>query len=49
MGDISITTKCGKIQPFPDLICPVFEAVFTPSQQIAINESVITYKGRVSF
>ena len=41
--------------PFLDLICPVFEAAFTQSQHIAIDESVITYmymcmyKGWVSF
>ena len=49
VGDIESTTKWGKIQPFLDRICPVFEAAFTPSQQIAIDESFITYKGRVSF
>ena len=49
VGDIDGTTKRGKIQPFLDLICPAFEAAFTPAQQIAIDESVITYKGRVSF
>ena len=49
VGDIDSTTKRGKIQPFLDRICPAFEAAFTPSQQIAIDESVITYKGRVSF
>ena len=49
VGDIDSTTKWGEIQPFLDRICPAFEAAFTPSQQIAIDESVITYKGRVSF
>ena len=45
VGDNNSTTKRGKIQPFLDLICPAFEA----AQQIAIDESVITFKGRVSF
>lgn len=49
VGDTDSTTKRGKIQPFLDRICPAFEEAFTPSQQIAIDESVITYKGRVSF
>ena len=48
MGDINSTTERGKIQPFLDHICPAFEAAFTPSQQIAIDESVITYKGHDS-
>ena len=49
VGDIDSTTKWGKIQPFLDLICPSFEAAFTPDQQVAIDESVISFKGRVSF
>ena len=49
MWETKSTTKRGKIQPFLDRICPAFEAAFTPSQQIAIDESVIIYKGRVSF
>ena len=49
VGDIDSTTKRGKIQPFLDRICPSFEAAFTPDQQIAIDESVISFKGRVSF
>ena len=48
IGDLDSTTKHTKIQPFLDQICPSFEAVFVPGQQIAI-ESVITFKGRVSF
>jgi hypothetical protein len=46
---MDITTKLGKIQPFLDRICPSFEAAFTPDQQIAIDESVISFQGRVSF
>ena len=49
VGDLEGTTKQGKIQPFLDKICPSFETAFTPGQQIAIDESVITFKGRVSF
>lgn len=49
VGDPDSTDKRGKIQPFLDRLCPVFEAAFTPSKQIAIDESVITFKGRVSF
>ena len=49
VGEIDGTTKRGKIQPFLDQICPSFEAAFTPGQQISIDESVITFKSRVSF
>ena len=49
VGEIDSTTKRGKIQPFLDKICPTFEAAFTPGRQISIDESVITFKGRVSF
>ena len=49
VGDIDSTTKSGKIQPFLDRICPSFEAAFTLDQQIAIDESVISFMGRVSF
>ena len=49
VGDIDSTTKRGKIQLFLDLTCPAFEAAFTPDQQIAIDKSVITFKGRVTF
>ena len=43
-------TKRGlTYQPFLDLICPAFEAALTPGRQISVDESVITFKGRVSF
>ena len=41
VGDPDGSTRLDKIQPFIDRLCPVFESVFTPSQQIAIDESVI--------
>lgn len=49
VGDPDSTSKKGKIQPFIDRLCPVFESTYTPSQQIAVDESVISFKGRVSF
>lgn len=49
VGDIDGLTKSSKIQPFLDRICPSFESAYTPDQQIAVDESVITFKGRVSF
>ena len=38
----------NKIQPFLDLLCPLFEAAYT-HQQVAIDESVISFCGRVGF
>ena len=49
VGDSDSGTKRGKIQPLLDRLCPVFESVYTPAQHIAIDESVISFKGRVSF
>ena len=49
VGDPDSTTKCGKIQPLLDHLCGSFAAAFTPSKQIAVDESVISFKGRVSF
>ena len=49
VGDPDGTTKRSKIQPLLDRLCPVFEATFTADKQIAVDESVINYKGRVSF
>lgn len=49
VGDPESTMKRGKIQPFLDKLCPVFESVYTPAQQTAIDESVISFKGRAAF
>ena len=49
VGDPDSTTKKGKIQPFIDRLCAAFEAAHTPDRHIAIDESVISFKGRVSF
>ena len=48
-GDPDDTTKKGKIQPLLDRLSGSFEAAFLPSKQIAVDESVISFKGRVSF
>ena len=49
VGDATATTRCAKIQPLLDRLCSSFEAAFTPAQQVAIDESMIAFKGRVSF
>lgn len=48
-GDIDSNVRREKIQPLLDLLGPRFEATFTPGEHIAIDESVISFKGRVGF
>ena len=48
-GDIDSTSRRQKIQPLLDLLCSLFEAAYQPGQQIAINESIIFFCGRVRF
>ena len=47
--DIDSTICRQKIQPFLDLLCPRFEAVYTSDQHVAVDESVIAFRGRVGF
>ena len=47
-GNIDGSLKCEKIQPFLNLLLPTFQSAYTPNQQIAIDESMIAFKGRVS-
>ena len=49
VGNPSGTRKRDKIQPFLDKLLPVFESAYSPPQQLAIDESVISFRGRVSF
>lgn len=48
-GDINSTVRRQKIQPFFDLLCPKFLSCYTPNRHIAIDESVISFKGRIGF
>ena len=41
--------KLYKIQPFLDLVIARFQEVFTPEQQLAIDETLIMFKGKVHF
>ena len=41
--------KLYKVRPFLSLLLPNFRDHYTPSQHIAIDESMISYKGRLSF
>lgn len=42
-------TKQDKIQPLLNIILPLIQGYYTPHQEVAIDESVIAFKGRVSF
>ena len=48
-GDIDSNIRRQKIQPLPDLLCPLYKETYTPDRQLAIDESVISFKGRVGF
>ena len=48
-GDIDSNIRRMKIQPLLDLLCPRFESMYVPDQHIAIDESVISFRGRVGF
>ena len=49
VGDLEGTTKRSKIQPLLDKLRRTIETAYTPGQQIALDESVISFCGRVSF
>ncbi len=48
-GDIDSTVRRQKIQPLLDILCPRFMEVYTPDQHVAIDESVISFRGRIGF
>ena len=43
------TTRKGKVQPFIDLLIPKFSQAFTPAQHIAVDEAMISFRGKASF
>ena len=47
VGKIDGTLRKDKLQPLLDLLCPAFEASYTPSQHLAIDKSIIAFKGRL--
>lgn len=49
VGEIPSTTKRSKIQPFLDLLLPLFRSYVTPSRELSIDESMIAFRGRVGF
>ena len=49
VGDIDGSTRRSKIQPYLDVVMPLFRQYFTPRKAVAVDEAMITYRGRVSF
>ena len=43
------TTRRSKVQPFLDLLIPLFQQCLTPGRQISIDEAMITFRGRIFF
>jgi len=41
--------KLYKIQPFLDLVIARFQEVYTPERQLAIDETLIKFKGKIHF
>ena len=49
VGDVKSTLKRDKIQPLLDRLLPAFQSAFSPSQEVSIDEAIISFRGRVSF
>ena len=49
VGEIPSTTKRSKIQPFLDLLVPLFQQHLNPSRELSVDESMIAFRGRVGF
>ena len=41
--------KLYKIRPLLDLLLPNFQSVYVPAQALSVDESMISFKGRLSF
>ena len=39
----------AKVQPFLDLLVPVFQSKYVSGQHVAVDESMIGFKGKLSF
>ena len=49
MGETPCHNKRSKIQPFIDLLMPLFQQHSRLSKQLAIDEAMIAFRGRVGF
>ena len=48
-ADSADYNKLYKLQPFLDLVIPKFQQVYKPNRQLAIDETLIKFKGKVHF
>ena len=48
-ADAADYNKLYKLQPFMDLVIPKFQQVYKPNRQLAIDETLIKFKGKVHF
>ena len=49
LHDSADYNKLYKIQPFLDLVIARFQEVYTPERQLAIDETLIKFKGKIHF
>ena len=49
VGEMPSTTRRSKIQPFLELFIPLFQQCLTPNREIAIDEAMIAFRGRIVF
>ena len=49
VGEIDARPRQSKIQPLINLLLPMIKCNYTPDRQVAIDEAVISFRGRVSF
>ena len=49
MGEIPSTARRSKIQPFLDLLLPLFRSYLTPFREVSADEAMIAFRGHVAF
>ena len=49
VGEIPSTTRRSKIQPFLDLLLPLFHSYLTPFREVSADEAMIAFRGHVAF
>ena len=49
VDEIDTRLRQSKIQPFINLLLPIIKSNDTPDKQVAVDEAIITFRGRVSF
>jgi hypothetical protein len=49
VGETPSASKRSKIQPFLNLLVPLFQRHLTPSRELSIDEAMIAFRGRVAF